>query len=133
MQISQKYGIIFLVTKFGYIHLYDLETATCIYMNRFSPETIFVTAEYEPTSGVIVVNRKGHVLSVSVDENNLVPHIVNTLAQPELALKVASRGGLPGVDDLYVQRFQQLFQSGDYGQAAKMAATSPRVSSFTLV
>ncbi|KAF9572101.1 hypothetical protein EC968_010354 [Mortierella alpina] len=126
MQISQKYSIIFLVTKFGFVHLYDLETGTCIYMNRISGETIFVTAEHEATSGVIGVNRKGQVLSVSVDENNLVPYIVNTLANPELALKVASRNGLPGADDLYLQRFQQLFQSGDFGEAAKIAATSPK-------
>ncbi|KAF9962551.1 hypothetical protein BGZ72_003150 [Mortierella alpina] len=126
MQISQKYSIIFLVTKFGFVHLYDLETGTCIYMNRISGETIFVTAEHEATSGVIGVNRKGQVLSVSVDENNLVPYIVNTLGNTELALKVASRNGLPGADDLYLQRFQQLFQSGDFGEAAKVAATSPK-------
>ncbi|CAO3564591.1 unnamed protein product [Mortierella alpina] len=126
MQISQKYSIIFLVTKFGFVHLYDLETGTCIYMNRISGETIFVTAEHEATSGVIGVNRKGQVLSVSVDENNLVPYIVNTLGNTELALKVASRNGLPGADDLYQQRFQQLFQSGDFGEAAKVAATSPQ-------
>jgi clathrin heavy chain len=133
MQISQKYGIIYLVTKFGFAHLYDLETGTCIYMNRISSETIFVAAEYEATSGVIVVNRKGQVLSVSVDENNLVPYIVNTIGNPELALKIATRSGLPGADDLYAQRFQQVFQSGDYGQAAKMAANSPRVGIFTSV
>ncbi|KAF9413871.1 hypothetical protein BGZ94_000588, partial [Podila epigama] len=126
MQISSKYSIIFLVTKFGFIHLYDLETGTCIYMNRISGETIFVTAEHEATSGVIGVNRKGQVLSVCVDESNLVPYIVNTLGNTELALKVASRAGLPGADDLYVQRFQQLFQSGDYAESAKVAATSPR-------
>ncbi|KAG0240040.1 hypothetical protein BGX31_002304 [Mortierella sp. GBA43] len=124
MQISQKYGIIYLVTKFGFIHLYDLETATCIFMNRISVEAIFITAEYETTSGLIGVNRKGHVLSVSADENNLVPYIVN-LGNTELALKVASRCGLPGAEDLYTQRFQELFQAGDYGQAAKMAANSP--------
>lgn len=61
MQISHKYGIIFLVTKMGFIHLYDLETGTCIYMNRISSETIFVTAEYDPTSGIIGVNKKGQV------------------------------------------------------------------------
>ncbi|CAJ0903434.1 4167_t:CDS:2, partial [Entrophospora sp. SA101] len=28
MQISKKHGIIFLITKLGYIHLYDLETGS---------------------------------------------------------------------------------------------------------
>ncbi|KAF9986069.1 hypothetical protein BGZ65_008891 [Modicella reniformis] len=126
MQISHKYSIIFLVTKFGYIHLYDLESGTCIYMNRISGETIFVTAEHEATSGIIGVNRKGQVLSVSVDDKNIVRYVVNTLGNTELALKIASRNGLPGADDLYVQRFQQLFQNGEFGEAAKIAATSPR-------
>jgi clathrin heavy chain len=61
MQVSKKYNIIFLVTKFGYIHLYDLETGICIYMNRISGETIFVTAERENGSGIVGVNRKGQV------------------------------------------------------------------------
>lgn len=61
MQVSHKYGVVFLVTKMGFIHLYDLETGSCIYMNRISSETIFVTAEYDPTSGIIGVNKKGQV------------------------------------------------------------------------
>ncbi|KAG0798102.1 hypothetical protein G6F22_004554 [Rhizopus arrhizus] len=126
MQISHKYGIIFLVTKMGYIHLYDLETGTCIFMNRISGETVFVTAEHEPSSGIIGVNKKGQVLSVSIDEDNIIPYILNNLGNTELAFKLASRGGLPGADDLYVARFNQLFSTGNFGEAAKIAATSPR-------
>ena len=62
MQVSKKYDIIFLITKYGYIHLYDLETGICIYMNRISGDTIFVTADLETTSGMIGVNRKGQVI-----------------------------------------------------------------------
>lgn len=51
----------YLITKYGYIHLYDMETGTCIYMNRISAETVFVTAPHEPSSGIIGVNRKGQV------------------------------------------------------------------------
>jgi clathrin heavy chain len=61
MQVSKKYDIIFLVTKFGFIHLYDLETGTCIYMNRISGDTIFVTTDLDSTGGIIGVNRKGQV------------------------------------------------------------------------
>lgn len=52
----------FLVTKYGYIHLYDIETGTCIYMNRISADTIFVTSPHEATDGIIGVNRKGQVM-----------------------------------------------------------------------
>ena len=128
MQVSKTHGIIYLVTKYGFIHLYDLETGVCIYMNRISGETIFVTAEHEATGGIIGVNKKGQVLSVSVDEQTVVPYILNTLNNTELAFKLASRANLPGADDLYVQRYQQLIATGQYSEAAKVAATSPRVS-----
>jgi clathrin heavy chain len=79
MQVSRKHGIIYLVTKYGFIHLYDLESGACVYMNRISRETIFVTAEHEATNGIIGVNKKGQVLSVSVDEQTIIPYILKTL------------------------------------------------------
>ena len=127
MQVSERYSIIFLVTKYGFIHLYDLETGVCIYMNRISGETIFVTADHKATSGIIGVNRKGQVLSVGVAEQNIIPYILNTLSNTALAVKLASRANLPGADDLYLQQFRQLFAAGNYGEAAKIAANSPRV------
>ncbi|KXS18347.1 clathrin heavy chain [Gonapodya prolifera JEL478] len=126
MQISKKYDIIYLVTKYGFIHLYDLETGTCIYMNRISGDTIFVTADLDATSGLIGVNRKGQVLSVSVDENNIVPYIMNNLSNRELAFRLAARNNLPGADQIFVARFQELFAVGNFNEAAKVAAQSPR-------
>ncbi|KZT09895.1 clathrin heavy chain 1 [Laetiporus sulphureus 93-53] len=126
MQVSKKHGIVYLVTKYGFIHLYDLESGACIYMNRISGETIFVTAEHEATNGIIGVNKKGQVLSVNVDEQTIIPYILTTLNNTELAFKLASRANLPGADDLYIKQYQQLFQSGQFGEAAKVAANSPR-------
>jgi clathrin heavy chain len=41
---------------------------------------------------------------------------------------MSARCNLPGADQLFVARFAQLFQSGNYGEAAKVAATAPRVN-----
>ena len=120
MQISPKYDTVYLVTKYGYIHLYDIETGTCIYMNRISSDTIFVTAAHEATSGIIGVNRKGQVLSVSVDEENIIPYINNVLQNPELALRISVRNNLAGAEDLFVRKFNNLFQAGQYAEAAKV-------------
>jgi hypothetical protein len=51
--------------------LYDLESGACVYMNRISGETIFVTAEHEATNRIIGVNKMGEVLSVNVDEQTI--------------------------------------------------------------
>ena len=127
MQVSKKHGIIYLVTKYGFIHIYDLESGVCLYMNRISGETIFVTAELEATSGIIGVNKRGQVLSVSIDEQTMVPYILNVLNNTDLAVKLASRANLPGADDLYVWQYNQQFAAGQYAEAAKIAANSPRV------
>ncbi len=126
MQVSQRYSVIYLVTKYGFIHLYDLETATCIFMNRISSETIFTTAADAESAGIIGVNRKGQVLSVSVDDQKIIPYLLQNPANGTLALKLASRAGLAGADSLYQQQFEQLCAQGNYGEAAKIAANSPR-------
>ncbi len=127
MQISEKYSIIYLVTKYGFIHLYDLETGQCLFMNRISSETIFITAPDSESKGIIGVNRKGQVLSVTVDEDTIIPYLLNTSpANSGLAVKLASRAGLPGADSLYENQFNSLIQSGNYADAAKIAANSPK-------
>jgi clathrin heavy chain len=126
MQVSSKYKVIYLVTKYGFIHLYDLETGTTIFMNRISSDTIFTTAPDSASSGIVGVNRKGQVLAVSVDDTTLIPYLLQNPENAELAYKLASRAGLPGADSLYQQRFDQLLSSGDYQSAAKTAANSPQ-------
>ncbi|KIV94317.1 hypothetical protein PV10_02093 [Exophiala mesophila] len=126
MQISKKYGIIYMITKYGFIHLYDLETASVIFMNRISSETIFITAPDSESAGIVGINRKGQVLSVSVDENNIIPYLLQNPANSSLAVKLASKGGLPGADNLYQQQFETLFSQGQYAEAAQIAADSPR-------
>ena len=67
------------------------------------------------------------VLSVSVEEDNIVPYISNTLQNPDLAIKFASRSNLPGAEELFVKKFNMLFQNGQYSEAAKAAASAPKV------
>ena len=126
MQVSQKYSIIYLVTKYGFIHLYDLETGACIFMNRISSETIFTTSADSESSGIVGVNRKGQVLAVSVDEQTIIPYLLQNPANSTLAVKLASRAGLAGADNLYQQQFEQLCSQGEFLEAAKIAANSPR-------
>lgn len=126
MQISQKYNIIYMITKYGYVHLYDVESGACIYMNRISADTIFVTAPHEATSGIVGVNKRGQVLSVSVDEENIINYITTTLANHDLALRLAARCNLTGAEELFIRQFNVYFDNGQYVEAAKIAANAPK-------
>lgn len=60
------------------------------------------------------------VLSVSVEEENIIPYINNVLQNSELAIRIAVRNNLGGAEELFVRKFNLLFQNGQYGEAAKV-------------
>lgn len=70
---------------------------------------------------IVGVNRKGQVLSVTVEEDSIVPYINTVLQNPELALRLAVRNNLAGAEDLFVRKFNMLFTNGQYGEAAKVS------------
>lgn len=126
IHIAHKYGILIVITKFGFIHLHDLETGTALFLNRISEETVFTTARDDQGTGVVVINKRGQVLHTTIREDSLIPYIMENPACAEIAYKLASKGGLPGADQLYSQRFETLMSQGSFAEAAKVAANSPR-------
>ncbi|VAI16215.1 unnamed protein product [Triticum turgidum subsp. durum] len=122
MQISQKYGLVYVITKLGLLFVYDLETAAAVYRNRISPDPIFLTAESSTTGGFYAINRRGQVLHATVNDATVVPFLNNL----ELAVNLAKRANLPGAENLVVQRFQELFAQTKYKEAAELAAESPQ-------
>lgn len=75
MQITSKYGLIYVITKLGLLFVYDLETATAVYRNRISPDPIFLTAEATEAGGFYSINRRGQVLLATVNEASIVPFV----------------------------------------------------------
>jgi len=124
LHVSQKYKVIYLITKVGFIHIYDLETGTTIYMNRISNDTVFTTCMDSDSAGVVSINRKGQVFHTCIDDTKVVNYLLNS-ANVDLALSLASRAGLPGAENLYHQKFTTLVNQGNYQEAAKVAAESP--------
>ncbi|ONM20208.1 Clathrin heavy chain 2 [Zea mays] len=126
MQVSQKYGLIYVITKLGLLFVYDLETAAAVYRNRISPDPIFLTAESSSTGGFYAINRRGQVLHATVNDATVVPFVSGQLNNLELAVNLAKRANLPGAENLVVQRFQELFAQTKYKEAAELAAESPQ-------
>ncbi|CAO2817070.1 unnamed protein product [Amaranthus hypochondriacus] len=126
MQISQRYGLIYVITKLGLLFVYDLESASAVYRNRISPDPIFLTSEAASAGGFYAINRRGQVLLATVNEATIVPFVSGQLNNLELAVNLAKRGNLPGAENLVVQRFQELFAQTKYKEAAALAAESPQ-------
>ncbi|GAV54607.1 hypothetical protein ZYGR_0AN00750 [Zygosaccharomyces rouxii] len=124
VKVSEKYGVVYLLTKYGFIHLYELESGTNLFVNRITAESVFTAASYDNQNGISCINKKGQVLAVEISTSQIVSYILNKLSNVSLALTVASRGGLPGADDLFQKQFESLLSQGDYQGAAKVAASS---------
>ncbi|OMJ15847.1 Clathrin heavy chain 1 [Smittium culicis] len=123
IQTSSKYGTAYLVTKYGFLHVYFIETGACIYSTRISGDTVFVSTK--SNDGILCINRKGKALLTKINETTIIPHLLATINDVETVFKLATRASLPGADDLYVQRFHQMLSSNNYMEAAAFAARSP--------
>lgn len=136
MQISHKYGLIYVITKLGLLFVYDLETATAVYRNRISADPIFLTTEASSVGGFYAINRRGQVLLATVNEAAIVPFVsgqvclyflklaaaaithpylislvFKQLNNLELAVNLAKRGNLPGAENLVgYKRFLNFFR-----------------------
>lgn len=114
-----------MITKQGFVQMFDVETGTCIYNLRISTDTIFVTCQHTNLNGFLGINRSGQVLAIGVDDQAIVAYLKNQLQNPDLALKMATRCKLEGAEDLFVRKFNLLFGNGNYEEAARVAVNAP--------
>lgn len=95
--------------------------------------------ELVPSVGVVIIGRLCcvffytsasfylQVLSVCVEEENIVNYATNVLQNPDLALRMAVRSNLAGAEEIFARKFNTLFAQGSYSEAAKVAASAPKV------
>lgn len=123
--IDAKDDVAFLLSKMGFVYLFDIASGKTMFRTRITQETVFVTCPQSSTGMVFGITvRTGKVLRIGLNGQNLVPYIVNTLRDNDLAIKVAGRLGLPGAEHLYTQEFERLIGAGQVKEAAVLVANS---------
>lgn len=107
------------------------KTSTCQIFTKVTDYLCdFVQKDLTQCNGSLIV--KLQVLSVCVEEENIIPYITNVLQNPDLALRMAVRNNLAGAEELFARKFNALFAQGNYSEAAKVAANAPKVNSWKL-
>lgn len=76
MQSVDKYGVVFVITKFGYIYIYEISNSVLIYRQRITDSLIFVVTKSLNEDGVVCVNKAGQILQITIDEFNFIPFIM---------------------------------------------------------
>jgi clathrin heavy chain len=122
MQVSDKHKVAYIITKYGYLHIFDIPSAELIYMNRISADTVFTTVP-SSAGGIVGVNKSGQVLSVRLNEDAIVSHIAFKLDKQRLASRFAARNGWPLTH--LPRQLDQLLRQGQYTDAATLIFQYP--------
>lgn len=59
MQAVEKYGVVFVITKFGYIYIYEISNSVLIFRQRITDSLVFVATKTLSEDGVVCVNKAG--------------------------------------------------------------------------
>lgn len=108
MQAANKYGLIFMITKAGYLYLYEASKGSLVYRQRITDQLIIASTRNNNTDGMICINKTGQVIAINVDADNLVKYVMGAQHVPDnktIAFKLASRFSLGGADETFVQQF----------------------------
>ena len=124
---SRKHDLIYVLSKSGYVYIFDMHTGGAVARHRVSSDSpVFTSTVHEASGGVLAVTTKtGRVQLVTIDENNVVNYVSNQLKNTELAMQLAGRLGAQGADDLFIKQFNEKLSANDIDGAAKVAAESP--------
>jgi clathrin heavy chain len=121
--------MLYIITKFGFIYIYELTTCEQIYRSRISAQPIFVVAKNYANDGLLALNKNGALYGGIIDEAGLLPHLLNNCKHipnvQQLAFTIAGRYNLPGLENIFLGQFNNFIISGDYANAAKIASMSP--------
>lgn len=123
LQALDRYGVVYVLTKYGFIHIYDMELGTNLFVNRITADPVFTATAYNDGTGILTINKLGQVLAVELLRDRVVPYVLEQLLNVPLALTLLARGGFPGAELLFTQQFQNYLNQGDYANAAKVAAS----------
>ena len=91
-QDCPKFGVLFIITKFGYLLMYEVSTCSLLMRQKFTDQLCVVATRNPSTDGMIVINKAGVLYSINVEENSLVPFINASTQIPDnktVAFKLA--------------------------------------------
>ena len=130
MHVALKYGVLYIMSKFGHLFLYELTTGSLLFRQSISQDSVFIGTKNSINDGVLVISKSGSLISAAIDEKSYISHLVTqcSYAIPDVntvGLKLAARYSLPGCDNLFVDLFNNMLVNGNYQGAAKIASQAP--------
>lgn len=91
LYICKENGMIKMISKLGFLYLFDIYSGKAVYRGRITADMVFKTTINSSTGGILAITRTGQLLHVEIDYNLLVTYIARHLHDQVLAQTIASR------------------------------------------
>ena len=75
MIVSEKYGILYIITKYGFLYIYQLVTNKQIFRTQISNQTVFVAAKNYSNDGFLAINKDGSLIGCMIDKEGILPFL----------------------------------------------------------
>lgn len=127
MILSEKYGLLYIITKSAFVYIYELISCEQIFKAKLKDDSVFLVAKNTINDGLLAITKGGSLMGGIIDEQSLIPTIMNSniANSKNLAFEIAGRYKLPGLDNIFLEQFNMALLSGDYAGAARIASKSP--------
>ncbi|RUS81436.1 hypothetical protein EGW08_010820 [Elysia chlorotica] len=75
VEISVDYGLLFVMTKYGYLYICDMETAMCLCCTRVAVDVTFSAVLNTNTQGLLAITRGGQVITVDIKKDGFISYL----------------------------------------------------------
>jgi clathrin heavy chain len=66
MNVSKKHFVVYMISKMGFLYLFDVFSGKAIYRARITNDAVIAATEHTATGGVLGITRKGQVNKLAV-------------------------------------------------------------------
>lgn len=106
----------------------DVTTGNQIIRERVTDELIVAASKNEHTDGLVVINEKSEMITIKVDEDNIIPFInKSSMVIPrgqEIIAKLIDTYELRTSPEIYLKVMNSLITKQQYSKAANVACNS---------
>jgi hypothetical protein len=89
MTVARGYDLLYIVTRHGCLHIFDIHTSHLLYSKKLISESVFVTTMHQDGGLICIARRCGNLIKISVDfERLLEDHRVRHGDPPEYLTQV---------------------------------------------
>lgn len=124
MNASREHGLVYMITRSGFLSMFDIFTGKTLYRVRVTKDAVFCSVNHTASGGILAITRKGGVLQINVNENTILAHVVKTLGEPQLAIDLGTRLRLTGAEALCSSHSNKHNAVGDVVKYAIRGSTS---------